>query len=417
MGALKATAFIVGLLLLGATAHVTIAHTGGYGTPHSILTIAIAAGVGIGALCIGAAWATCRKGVARWLVTAILAGEAFGFLMTAERLVTARDAIQAPIRAAQEAFDKARDRVMGAASDLVSAPTTSPRLTAAETAKASADAAVVAKSAERGCLENCRKLLQAQVDAAAAEVEQARSEIAAERQRREIELTEARVALEKIEPPASAAPLADRIGIPAWALDLITAAVGSMAANGLACGLIAFAAHHRREDLIEMTGAELVVEPAPVMLPTEHAAQFAVEALQPAKGKRLDLMTVHAAYGAWCARKGIQPLSANQIGAALAQLFEGAGISVAERQGRFIAIGVSLARGSESKALTLRASSCGLRWQTSASDRAKIRTERKAGKLTAWSCAESVDATHLAGGKPQTSHSRHLSPSLERQPP
>ena len=51
MGALRATAFVVGLALLGATAHVTIAHTGGYGTPHSVLTIAIAAGVGIGALC------------------------------------------------------------------------------------------------------------------------------------------------------------------------------------------------------------------------------------------------------------------------------------------------------------------------------------------------------------------------------
>ena len=57
MGALRATAFVVGLALLGATAHITIAHTGGYGTPHSVLTIAVAAGVGIAALCIGAAWA------------------------------------------------------------------------------------------------------------------------------------------------------------------------------------------------------------------------------------------------------------------------------------------------------------------------------------------------------------------------
>jgi hypothetical protein len=33
-----------------------------------------------------------------------------------------------------------------------------------------ADEAVLDKSAERGCRENCRQLLQAQVDAAAAEV-------------------------------------------------------------------------------------------------------------------------------------------------------------------------------------------------------------------------------------------------------
>jgi hypothetical protein len=165
--------------------------------------------------------------------------------------------------------------------------------------------------------------VDAQVDAAAAEVEQARSEIAAERQRRDEELTAARAAVEAIKPSASASPLANRIGIPAWVLDLITAALGSMAANGLAYGLIAFAAHHRHDNSIEIT--DIVVEPAPVVRPTEHAAQFAIEELQPAKGKRLDLMKVHAAYRDWCARKGIQPLSANQIGAALAQLFDDAG--------------------------------------------------------------------------------------------
>ena len=55
--------------------------------------------------------------------------------MTGERLVTARDAIQAPIHAAQEAFDKARQRVTDAAMALANAPATSPRLTAAEMPK------------------------------------------------------------------------------------------------------------------------------------------------------------------------------------------------------------------------------------------------------------------------------------------
>jgi hypothetical protein len=52
----------------------------------------------------------------------------------------------------------------------------------AEAAKADADADVTEKSAERGCRENCRQLLQAKVDAAAAEVEKARAEL---KQRRE----------------------------------------------------------------------------------------------------------------------------------------------------------------------------------------------------------------------------------------
>jgi hypothetical protein len=69
-------------------------------------------------------------------------------------------------------------------------PTSTPRLDRALTDKAATDAAVVAKSAERGCVENCRPLLQS--------------------------------------------PLADRLGWPAWLLDLLQSALGSIAANGLA---------------------------------------------------------------------------------------------------------------------------------------------------------------------------------------
>lgn len=47
-------------------------------------------------------------------------------------------------------------------------------------------------------------------------------------------------------------PLADRLGMPARLLDLLTAALGSIAANGLAVGLIAFAAHHRQPQEIEV---------------------------------------------------------------------------------------------------------------------------------------------------------------------
>ena len=102
--ALKLIAFLVGLALLAATAHVTIESAGGYGTPHAVLTMAIAAGVGIGALAIGGAFAAERKAVAWWLVAAIIAGELYGGDMTAERLITGREAQQAPLRLAQEAF-------------------------------------------------------------------------------------------------------------------------------------------------------------------------------------------------------------------------------------------------------------------------------------------------------------------------
>jgi hypothetical protein len=45
---------------------------------------------------------------------------------------------------------------------------------------------------------------------------------------------------------------------------------------------------------------------------------------------------------AWCATKGIEPLPAAQIGLLLAELFDGAGLSIAERDGRLMAVGVSL---------------------------------------------------------------------------
>lgn len=47
------------------------------------------------------------------------------------------------------------------------------------------------------------------------------------------ELTAARAALWQIKAPASPSPLADRLGVPACALDLVATALGSIAANGL----------------------------------------------------------------------------------------------------------------------------------------------------------------------------------------
>jgi hypothetical protein len=341
MNILKPVAFVVGVALLGATAHVTVSHTGGYGSPHAVLTLAIAAGVGIGALCIGAAWAD-RKGVAAWLAIAIIAGEFFGLLSTGERLIVAREALQAPLRAAQEAFDKARVRVSRAEEALAALPATSARLNAAQAAKAAADAAVVAKSAERGCVENCRRLLQGQVDAAALEVENARAEIDAGRKRADDDLEAASAALGALQPPASATPLADRLGLPAWVLDLLTAALGSIAANGLACGLIAFAAHHRHKP-------DTQAQVEPVVRPSEHAARFAVETLR--RGGQIEIVQLQGVYRRWCLEKGFTPLPDGQVTAALAQLFERAGITIERHQGRLIAVGISLDGASECRAL------------------------------------------------------------------
>jgi hypothetical protein len=233
----RALAIICGLLILAAVAHATIVATGGYWTPQSYVTEAVAAGVGMAGILSGMAWSAGRRSLAVWLVVVIAAGEAFGFISTAERLIVSREAAQAPLRVAEQDRAKAVERMRSAQPALDWLPTTSARLEAALATKVSADQAAIEKSAERGCRENCRALLQAQVDAAAAEIEQARIELSNGRVSAEGELTAARRTLAALSAPPSPTPLADRLGMPAWLLDLVHSALGSLAANGLACGL------------------------------------------------------------------------------------------------------------------------------------------------------------------------------------
>src|SRR5262245_6359069 len=129
----------VGFALLAATAHTTIQATGGYSGAHAVLTLAIAAGVATAALAIGGAWATRRRGLAAWLIATVIAGELFGLVMTAERIIDSREAAQAPLLAAGELRAKAKRRVDLAEQTLRAVPASSPRLQAAIEAKRIAD--------------------------------------------------------------------------------------------------------------------------------------------------------------------------------------------------------------------------------------------------------------------------------------
>lgn len=235
---IRTLASICGLLILAAVAHATIVATGGYWTPQSYVTIAVAAGVGMAGILSGMAWSADRRSLAVWLVVVIAAGEAFGFISTTERLIVSREAAQAPLRVAEQDRAKAIERVTNAQIVLDQLPATSPRLEAALATKSLADQAVIGKSAERGCRENCRARLQAQVDSAAAEIEQARAELGKSRTTAKSELTASRTALAALTAPPSPTPLAERLGVAAWLLDLVHSGLGSLAANGLACGLL-----------------------------------------------------------------------------------------------------------------------------------------------------------------------------------
>jgi hypothetical protein len=335
MTAVRVLALLVGVLLLAAVAHATVMYTGGYGTAQSWLTLAVAAGAGVGGVCTGVAWTARRRALAACFAFAIVAGEAFGFIQTAERLVTAREVLQAPLRAIEEAHGKATKRVAEAAAAVAAAPTSSRRLQDALAAKAAADAAVVAKSAEKGCAANCRALLQAQVDAAGLEVEAARAQLAKHRSEAEVELTAAHNILAGIKAPQSPTPLADRLGLSAWAIDLVTAALGSIAANGLAICLLVFGAHHHspprqsaRQELEPTGKAELAPTTTAIrrMSPQEHVAAFLRAALKPDPAGETSLRQLHAAYGAWACDRQLEPLSAVDLGMQFRALVDAIGL-------------------------------------------------------------------------------------------
>lgn len=171
--------------------------------------------------------------------------------------------------------------------------------------------------------------MQAQVDAAAAEIERARVELGKGRPAAEGELTAARRALAALSAPPSPTPLADRLGVAAWLVDLVHSALGSLAANGLACGLLVFGAHQpdmRRAGRVEdedntKTGPEpLVLEHSVtgelstiqrqtvrkrVISKKKHAAQFAVERLHPAERGGSELSAIHQPIVNGAKRRGL----------------------------------------------------------------------------------------------------------------
>jgi hypothetical protein len=334
IAAVRVLAAVVGVGLLGLVVDAAVAAAGGYGMPAARLMVGLAAGIAAGSLAVGVAWDHGRRRIALCLVAALMAGEAWTLLQTAERTIAHRDRQQAPLRAHAETHAKAVERVMAAESALAGTKDTPP-LARAQVAKASADAAVVAKSAEKGCAANCRQLLQAQVDAAAAEVAAARTELAIMRAGADSRLQQARADLAALPLPPSVSPLADRLGIQGWSLDIVHAVLASLAANGLGAFLLAFSAHgwHRRKT---EAGAATAIEVERIAATggrdaAAEADHFARTTLRPNKAGRVKIAEIRTAYHDWCRGRGIAPLPDRDIGEALNELFSSVGLS---RRGR-----------------------------------------------------------------------------------
>ncbi|WP_045836444.1 hypothetical protein [Hyphomicrobium sp. 99] len=307
---LRGLAVFVGCSIIGAMAHVAILSTGGYASPTAPLQIAVALGLCTGSVCVGVSLRDGSWMLAIVLAIALLCGELYAVLTTSEITIAARDAIAGPVRDAEQARLAAR-----------------ARLDAAEEAKLAADGAAISEAAKPGCRRECRILLEGAKADAQRDLEAARSALAA------------------IPPPRSAAPLADRLHVDDATLDLVAAALRSLAINGLGAALIAFGARTGKPALcIRRTPAkaeEVDVDemrlPFPAPTAKEHAFRFARDVLEPAD---IDtpVVKLHGAYVEWCSAVGQEPFPVRTIGLELAELFKRTGIEIVEIAGtRFIA--------------------------------------------------------------------------------
>ena len=216
---------------------------------------------------------------------------------------------------------------------------------------------MLAKSAEQGCAKNCRLLLEQQVGLAQREIRTRAPSCNLIDSKPSVSLPMPRPHSRMHRAPRYP-ERRSRIG---WGSTPPSSndhrGLGAFGANGLAACLIAFAAHGRREYRVpELTMTPIAAVETPrktktVVRDAEHAAQFAVEALTPAHDDGADLLEIHSAYQNWCRTKGVEALPAAKIGAALSRLFDGTGITVGERDGRRVAMGVAVKSQPKRKAL------------------------------------------------------------------
>lgn len=347
MIAARILALAGGAVVMAIASHVNITATGGYGTPHAYITIAAAIGLVVGSLLFHWVWASWAS-LAVVLVVCMLSGEAYQIISTQDRLAKSREADKAPRREYQKTYQKAEKRLADAQKAVDNPPTTSKALESANKSKASADAAVVEKAAEKFCRSECRQMLEKQVETAAAEVQKATAAIEARKTKAKEELDAARAALDGLKAPESVTALADQTGIPAWIIDVSLSALGSIAVNGIACCLLMFGAHPARSRVEVVTPQPRwsATEPNPTKRKKpasekEHAARFGLACLRP--GGEADLEAIRSSYRAWSALEAPSDRpSEPRMAKALAQLFDDAGLIVVERGGRLVVLGVSI---------------------------------------------------------------------------
>lgn len=371
---IKVVSGLVGLLLIFSAAFVNAQYAGGFATPAGIVVLALATGVAVGAAALGTAGTHGRVWLALAIAVGLVAGEGYALISTGERVIAARELAQAKTRKEQAAYDAATRRFELAKARLRDLEATAPesaRVVAAKGAVDSANQAIREQAALAGCRLHCRELLQAAADNARREYDAATAAAADDLKQRMAtahqEHENAKSALETTPAPQSASPLADRLGIAPWALDLISAGLLALGLNGLGAALVAFGIHHTsinearattRSELMQQPEKAETIEtlqahmPEPQSnvvalinhnpLPEGRVAAFLLDVIERQPRGQVEVATVFDKYRQWCATNHYAPLSLEKFGDDLRVAVEISGIQTRARRGRVYLCGVSL---------------------------------------------------------------------------
>lgn len=302
---MRLVACLAGVLIIAAATLATIETSGGFGGTGWTVPAAVAIGLIAGSACVGSAWRSKRRLLAVLLGVALVAGEIFALISTGERIIAHRDAVAIPDRTAARQRQEARASLDAAKAAI---PTTSARLDKAEAALSTANAAVATSAAERNCAANCRALLEQQVATARTEQAAARTAFDEDRNRAQTALATAQQKLDSIHAPLHRVGLAERLGVSAWALDLMSAALASLALNGLGAGLIAFGSHDRSVQPIRSIHGAVEV--------------FLADMLDTKAGAALAVRDLYRSYITWCSRQQVQPVPPDRFGDDLRAVIE-----------------------------------------------------------------------------------------------
>jgi hypothetical protein len=112
--------------------------------------------------------------------------------------------------------------------------------------------------------------------------------------------------------------------------------------------LISFAGHRsRKRDTLAASSGQVAAPPSARIELAEPAPdwvqRFAFDRLFPAQDDAgADVLAIKAEFRRWCEQRGIAPPNGAALGQAMADLFERVGIALQQRDGRLMAMGVTL---------------------------------------------------------------------------